>query len=99
MVGNETKHRLKTFYSEHLAEGLELAAVHDVWLGWTNEPNHREDVSGHFRSKVDALAEHASQLSEGIAFFDEFLQKDARAAGEAIGVEFAEPFRVLDLED
>ena len=39
------------FFSEHLAEGLELAAVHDVWLGWTNEPNHREDVSDHFRTR------------------------------------------------
>lgn len=87
------------FFSEHLAEGLELAAVHDIWLGWTNEPNHREDVSDHFRTKVDALAAHASQLTEGIAFFDEFLQRDAREAGERIGVEFAEPFRVLDLED
>jgi LmbE family N-acetylglucosaminyl deacetylase len=87
------------FFSEHLAEGLELAQVHDVWLSWTNEPNHREDVSDHFRTKVDALGAHASQLAEGIAFFDEFLQKDARETGERIGVEFAEPFRVLDLED
>ena len=73
--------------------------MRDVWLGWTNEPNHREDVSDHFQTKVDALAAHASQLTEGIAFFEEFLQKDAREAGERIGVEFAEPFRVLDLED
>ena len=87
------------FFSEHLAEGLELAQVHDVWLGWSNEPNHREDVSDHFQAKVDALAEHASQLSEGIAFFDEFLRKDARESGERIGAAFAEPFRVLDLED
>ena len=85
------------FFSEHLAEGLELAAVHDVWLGWTNEPNHREDVSATFRVKVDALAAHASQLAEGIVFFEEFLQQDAREAGERIGVEHAEEFRVLDL--
>jgi LmbE family N-acetylglucosaminyl deacetylase len=87
------------FFSEHLAEGLELAPVHDVWLGWTNEPTHREDVSSRFRTKIDALATHASQLTEGIAFFEEFLQTDAREAGARIGVEFAEPFRVLDLEE
>jgi LmbE family N-acetylglucosaminyl deacetylase len=87
------------FFSEHLAEGLGLAEVHDVWLGWSNEPNHREDVSDHFRTKVDALAAHASQLADGIAFFEEFLERDARDSGEGIGVEFAEPFRVLDLED
>ena len=87
------------FFAEHLTEGLDLAPVHDVWLGWTNEPTHREDVSDHFRTKIDALAAHASQLTEGIAFFEEFLEKDAREAGERVGVAFAEPFRVLDLED
>ena len=45
--------------------------------------------------KVDALAEHASQLAEGIAFFEEFLAEDAVKAGEKIGVTHAEEFRVL----
>jgi LmbE family N-acetylglucosaminyl deacetylase len=87
------------FYAEHLDEGLEIAPITDVWLGWTNEPNHHEDVSGHFRTKVDALAAHASQLTEGIAFFETFLQEDARSSGEKIGVEFAESFRLLDLSE
>ena len=69
----------------------------DVWLGWTDEPNHVEDISEHFRAKVDALAEHASQLAEGIRFFEEFLAEDAVKAGEKIGVTHAEEFRVLDL--
>lgn len=86
------------FFSEHLAEGLELAPVHDVWLGWTKEPNHVEDVSEFFRIKVDALAAHASQLAEGIAFFEEFLEIDAVRAGEKIGASHAEEFRVLNLE-
>ena len=55
------------------------------------------DVSGSFRTKIDALAAHASQLAEGIRFFEDFLSSDARAAGEKIGVEYAEEFRVLDL--
>jgi LmbE family N-acetylglucosaminyl deacetylase len=87
------------FFAEHLTEGLPLAQVRDVWLGWTNEPNHREDVSDHFRRKIDALAAHASQLAEGIAFFEGFLERDAREAGERIGAAFAEPFRVLDLSE
>ena len=86
------------FYSEHLGEGLEIQEVHDVWLGWTNEPNHVEDISDQFRMKVDALAAHASQLAEGIAFFEEFLAEDAVSAGEKIGVRYAEEFRVLGLE-
>jgi LmbE family N-acetylglucosaminyl deacetylase len=85
------------FFSEHLAEGLEPWDVKDVWLGWTLEPNHHEDVTGFFDTKIAALARHESQLAEGIRFFEEFLEKEARQAGEKIGVEFAEEFRVLDL--
>jgi LmbE family N-acetylglucosaminyl deacetylase len=85
------------FFAEHLGEGLEVQEVHDVWLGWTNEPNHVEDVTAHFDTKVAALAEHASQISEGIRLWDEWMRQEARVAGEAIGVDLAEEFRVLDL--
>lgn len=85
------------FFAEHLEEGLQAQDVHDVWLGWTNEPNHQEDITGFLERKLDALARHESQLSEGIAFFEEFLGKDAVETGAKIGVEHAEEFRVLDL--
>ena len=85
------------FFPEQLREGLEVRDVYDIWLGWTNEPNHREDITGFLATKVDALAKHDSQLTEGIRFFEEFLEKDAIAAGKEIGVEHAEEFRVLDL--
>jgi LmbE family N-acetylglucosaminyl deacetylase len=85
------------FFSEQLGEGLRTQDVFDVWLGWSNEPNRTEDVTGFFDVKIQALARHASQLTEGIRFFDEFLRKDAVRAGEAIGVEHAEEYRVLDL--
>jgi len=85
------------YFSEHLREGLEIQEVHDVWLGWTNEPNHIEDITGFLAMKIDALAEHGSQLSEGIRFFQESLTEEAAKAGASIGVEHAEGFRVLDL--
>lgn len=85
------------FFSEHLGEGLEVREVHDVWLGWTNDPNHAEDVTDSFAAKIEALARHASQLAEGIRFFEEGLERDAREAGERAGVDLAEEFRVLDL--
>jgi LmbE family N-acetylglucosaminyl deacetylase len=85
------------FFAEHLHEGLAPQDVHDVWLSWTNEPNHQEDITGLLPRKVEALAEHESQLAEGIRFFEEFLLEDAVAAGTKIGVEHAEEFRVLDL--
>ena len=85
------------FFSEQLGEGLRTQDVFDVWLGWSNEPNRTEDVSGFFDAKVQALGRHASQLTEGIRFWDEAMRKEAKASGETIGVELAEEFRVLDL--
>ncbi len=86
------------FFSEHLGEGLGVQEVFDVWLGWTHEPNRTEPIdAASFRKKVDALGLHASQITEGIAYWDEALGKDAREAGAKIGAEFAEQFRVLDL--
>ena len=85
------------FFPDQLREGLTPQDVDDVWLGWSNEPNHTEDITGFLATKIDALARHESQLTEGIAFFEGFLGKDAVTAGERIGVEHAEEFRVLDL--
>jgi LmbE family N-acetylglucosaminyl deacetylase len=85
------------FFTEQLRDGLQVQDVFDIWLGWTHEPNNAEDITGFFARKVDALAKHASQLEEGIRFFEDFLGKDAKEAGEKIGVEHAEEFRVLDL--
>jgi LmbE family N-acetylglucosaminyl deacetylase len=85
------------FFPEHLGEGLAVREVQDVWLGWTNEPNHLHDVGAHFDAKVAALAEHASQISEGIRMWDDWMRAEAKVAGARIGVELAEEFRVLDL--
>jgi LmbE family N-acetylglucosaminyl deacetylase len=85
------------FFGEQLGEGLRTQDVFDVWLGWSNEPNRTEDVSGSFEAKIQALARHASQLTEGIRFWDETMRTEAKASGAKIGVELAEEFRVLDL--
>ena len=87
------------FFPEHLGEGLGVQDITEVWLGWTNEPNHVEDVTATWRRKIDALAKHDSQLSEGIAYFESFLVEEAEEAGKKIGVERAEEFRRLDLSD
>jgi LmbE family N-acetylglucosaminyl deacetylase len=86
------------FFSDHLAEGLEPWDVKDLWLGWTLEPNHHEDVSGSFETKMMALAEHRSQVEEGIRYFREELEREAAEAGALIGAHYAESFRVLGLE-
>jgi len=85
------------YFGEHIAEGLDVRQVNDVWLGWTNEPNHTEDVSGHFATAMAALAAHESQVEDGIRYFQEELEREAREAGAKVGVEHAEGFRVLGL--
>jgi LmbE family N-acetylglucosaminyl deacetylase len=85
------------YFSEHLQQGLDVCDVYDIWLGWTNEANHIEDISGFFDTKIAALAKHDSQLTEGIRFFEEFLGKEAIELGEKIGASHGEDFRVLDL--
>lgn len=85
------------FFPEHLGEGVAVQEVTDMWLGWTNEPNHAEDVTATWQTKIDALACHESQLAEGIRFFETFLLAEAEEAGNKIGVARAEEFRRLDL--
>lgn len=81
-------------------EGLEPWDVPQVWLAWTLEPTHREDVSGWMEAKLAALGKHASQVQGGmLGFFEEWLVKEAAAEGESIGAEHAESFRVLTLGD
>ena len=53
------------YFSEHLEEGLDVSEVHDVWLGWTNEANHIEDVSGYFDTKIAALAQAREPADRG----------------------------------
>jgi LmbE family N-acetylglucosaminyl deacetylase len=87
------------FFPEDLSDGLEVWSVPHVWLGWTNEPNHYQDVTGYMDTKLAALGAHASQV-EGdlLGFFEEWLPAEAVENGTKIGVEHAEAFRVLDLE-
>jgi LmbE family N-acetylglucosaminyl deacetylase len=87
------------FFPEHLGDGLGVQDITDVWLGWSNEPNHTEDVTSTWTRKIDALARHDSQLSEGIAYFETFLVEEAEEAGKKIGVGRAEEFRRLDLSE
>ena len=85
------------FFPEHLGEGLGVRDITDVWLGWTNEPNHAEDVTATWSRKIDALAAHDSQLTEGIRYFETFLLEEAEETGARIGAARAEEFRRLDL--
>jgi LmbE family N-acetylglucosaminyl deacetylase len=86
------------FFTELLAEGLEPWKVGEIWLSWTNEPNHYNDITGYMERKLGALAEHASQVKGGmLGFFEGWLPMEAEENGRKIGVQHAEAFRRLDL--
>jgi LmbE family N-acetylglucosaminyl deacetylase len=86
------------FFSELLEEGLEPWKVPEVWLGWTNEPNHYQDITGFMDRKLQALWKHESQVQGGlIGFFESWLPMEAQENGKKIGAEHAEAFRVLTL--
>jgi LmbE family N-acetylglucosaminyl deacetylase len=86
------------FFPEQLVDGLEPWNVPHIWLGWTNEPNHRQDVTGFIDAKMDALDLHASQVQgDQVDFFRGWIPMEAAEHGRQIGVTHAEAFRVLDL--
>jgi LmbE family N-acetylglucosaminyl deacetylase len=86
------------FFADQIAEGLSVWSVPQVWLGWTNEPNHFQDVTGFMDIKLAALFEHKSQVEGNmLGFFEQWLPAEAEEKGRRIGVQHAEAFRVLRL--
>jgi LmbE family N-acetylglucosaminyl deacetylase len=87
------------FFAEQLSEGLQPWKVTEVWLGWTNEPNHYQDITGLMDLKLKALFEHRSQVEgDMLGFFEQWLPAEAEENGKKIGVQHAEAFRVLQLD-
>jgi LmbE family N-acetylglucosaminyl deacetylase len=80
-------------------ESLEPWNVPEIWIGWSNEPNHYEDITGFMERKLEALRAHRSQVidNNSIGFFEQWLPLEAVENGRKIGTEHAEAFRVLQL--
>ena len=86
------------FFADQLEEGLEPWDVPQVWLAWTTQANHREDISGYLPRKLEALFAHRSQIdADMLGFFEGWLPTEAAENGRMIGVEHAEAFRMLTL--
>jgi LmbE family N-acetylglucosaminyl deacetylase len=85
-------------YPEHLREGLEPHKVREVYLWGSEEPDTYLDVSDTFRTKMDALYCHLSQVGHP----HEDREKRARAryaqAGKKIGVPLAETFKHIQVQ-
>jgi len=83
------------YFPEHIAEGLAVHHVRDVYLSGTLEPNCWIDIGDTLERKIDGLFCHASQLVDAGDWFRDFLRQRAEDAGAAVGIRYAEPFRRL----
>lgn len=77
-------------------EGLEPHAVRRLYLFFTGQPTAWVDVSDTIDAKVEALRCHASQLRRPDEL-EQMIRDWAREAGERIGREAAEDFRIVEI--
>jgi len=87
-------------------QGLAPHRPEALLLFEADEPDHVEDATGHEATKITALLEHRSQFvttmgiddadaGEQLQAFRDRVFGRMRLAGERIGVEFGEAFRLL----
>ena len=84
-------------FPELLREGLEPHKVKEVWMMFHGDTADKfVDVSAHMDTAVDALKQHETQVSEEDAEFD--MRQWRNSTGKKVGFEFAEAFKVFQLE-
>ena len=85
-------------YLEHEKEGLKPHKVLDILLQFTTEPNYFSDITETFDKKIEALAEHKTQIKD-IEMIRERLAdwsgQNAQASGQ--NIKYAESFRWIHM--
>ncbi len=79
-------------------QGLAKHEVRRLYLFWSDAPTARVDVTGFVETKIAALRAHASQLHEPDEV-EGWVREGAAERGKAIGVEYAEAFKVIVIDD
>ena len=84
-------------FTELLREGLEPHKVKEVWMMFHGDTADKfVDVSAYMDTAVDALKAHQTQVSEEDAEVD--MRQWRNSTGKKGGFEFAEAFKVFQLE-
>jgi LmbE family N-acetylglucosaminyl deacetylase len=78
--------------------GLNKHEVRRLYLFWSNEPTARVDVTAFIDRKIAALQAHVSQLQEPEKI-EGWVRESAAERGKLIGVDYAEAFRVVVIDD
>lgn len=86
-------------------QGLDKHRPEAILLWQADEPDHHEDISSTFATKIEALLCHSSQTSttmgnagdseEARAAFTERVRRVAARHGEPVGLELAETFKLI----
>ena len=84
-------------FTELLREGLEPHKVKEVWMMFHGDTADKfVDVSAYMDTAVDALKQHQTQVSEEDA--EVGMRQWRNSTGQKVGFEFAEAFKVFQLE-
>jgi len=83
-------------FPEQLAGG-EPWRVKQIYLFWTDAPDHWEDVSEVLERRLEALKRHDSQVNGRWEDIAQRIRQGAKEAGEAHGCAYAEAFKLLKL--
>lgn len=86
----------RPIFRELLDEGLEPHKVTDLYMLLTEKPNLAVDVTAVHDRKLQSLLAHRSQIGEEVV---DMVNGFDREAGKAVGVEYAETFRVMHLNE
>ena len=84
-------------FPEQLVEGVDPWRVRELYLFWTDNPDHWEDITCCLDARIAALMRHASQVGLDTDKLAERVRQRAREAGEKPGYEFAEAFKRIEL--
>ena len=80
-------------FPEQLVGELEPWRVREVYLFWSDNADHWEDISAYIDARISALAQHASQVGLNMEKLATRIRERAREAGEKAGYEYAEGFK------
>ena len=79
-------------------DGLAAHSVRRLYLFWSNQPNSWVDVSATLQRKLDALAEHRSQIHDPDSLATR-IREWAAEEGQPIGVAAAEALRLVVIDE
>ena len=92
----------RPIFPELLAEGYEPHKIGELYMCLTLAPTHYHDISGVIDLKLAALGAHVSQIGAGEEFENgakKWVAEFGREAGRAVGLEFAEYYRVMKFDE